>query len=573
MAASLPLSVIDEGLGEPAYTPASTRNIWRKWSGNTVFWPVVALVLLMLLHAHLAVTRSINWDEFHFLGQVHSFTRGELTLPLQSFHVRMFAWLAPLDLAGVDQIRIARGFMFVAEGITCAAIITIARRFTSMPYAILSAAAYLSAAYVMQHGWSFRTDPIATALSMGSLAILARARLNIMAIIGFALLMGTAFMVTMKIVLFAPAFIGIAYLRWAENHHSIKSALTIIAAPFAAVFVAGLLFAWHSLNLAPIDEAGALVSHSGDSMFTFGGSPNNQYFFMVIRNALPLITALFITPLVIWKRRKELSRAQIIALTAMAVMIVTPFYYINTFPYFYAFLLAPIAAAIGVGLQELGERYGLIFLSVLLAGWGIFAWASEGESHLDKQRDIQIAANQMFEEPVQYLDFPGYFPRHRKANPFLTGWGLRNYMSGKGAKFTEILAAKTVPMMATIEPEANPSLLSAMTGIPRYFSFFKEDLSALQETYRPVWGPLYVAGTKLNAGETKTWLVRVPGPYKADAKITVNGTDYAKGDIITLERGAIQLTAPSDIPSGVLWGENTRVPDLPVPERPYWTSF
>jgi len=155
-------------------------------------------------------------------------------LPLQTLHVRAFAWLAAIDIAGVDQIRIARLFMLLAQIVTCGAIIMIARRFVTLPFALLCALAYLSSGYVFQHGWSFRTDPLATALSMSALAILTQSRLDWKALLAFALLMGTAFMVTIKIVLFAPAFAGIAWLRWSEAKFSVKRAAQICAGPIGA---------------------------------------------------------------------------------------------------------------------------------------------------------------------------------------------------------------------------------------------------------------------------------------------------------------------------------------------------
>ena len=535
-------------------------------------WPALALGFVLILHLNLVLTRSINWDEFHFLGQVHTFVRGELTLPLQSLHVRMFAWLVPLDMAGVDQIRIARMFMLAAEAMTCAAIVTIARRFVSLPYALTCALAYVTAAYVMQHGWSFRTDPIATAFSMSALAILARSRLSITAIVAFALLMGTAFMVTMKIVLFAPAFAGIAWLRWSEGEFHIKRAVQIAAGPLLAIGVAGLVFLLHGLSLAPADEAAKLVGHSGESMFVLGETANLRYMVHGALFALPFVLALIITPFALWQH-SDIPKQQKIAIAGLVVMVLTPFYYLNTFPYFYAFMLAPVAAGLGFGIKTLSDRYGRNLVLAVFTGWGLMVWLAEGESHLDKQRTIQIAASQMFDEPVNYLDFPTFLPRHRKANYFLTGWGLRNYMAGKRPKFTEILSQTPVPLLAAVEPEPNPSLLSAMTDVPRYFSFFEEDLAALKTTYRPFWGPLYVAGTTLKAGETRAWQVWVPGPYKADAAITVNGAQYAAGEIVTLERGSAQIAASANTATGLLWGENTRKPTLPVPERPYWTDF
>ena len=536
------------------------------------FWPALAIGFVFLLQFHLALTRSINRDEFHFLGQVHAFTRGELTLPMQTLHVRLFGWLPALGVEGVDQVRVARLFMLAAEAVTCAAIVTIARRFTALPYALMCALAYLSAGYVMQHGWSFRTDPIATALSLSALAIMARSRLNPTALAAFALLMGAAFMVTIKIILFAPAFAGIAWMRWCDTEKSMRRALHIAAAPIGAIIVAGALFAWHSLAIAPASDAAALVDRSGNSMFIAGGSPNLRYFLRAFVTAIPLFVALAALPSAMGKS-ETLSPPEKIALIGLAAMIATPLYYLNTFPYFYAFMLAPIAAALGAVLHALGKRYGVNLLLAVFAGWALMIWAIDKPSRLNEQRSIQIAASELFTEPVNYFDFPGFLPQHRKANHFLTGYGLENYKAGKKPKFTAIIAERTVPLLAAVDPEFNPSLLSTMEGLPNGFEFFPEDQKALQSTYRHVWGPLYVAGLELNAGETRQWHVWVPGTYTADAAITVGDNDFAKGDYVTLERGMIAVAAPDDSASGLIWGKDTKPPALPEPQRPLWTDF
>ena len=72
---------------------------------RAAIWPVAAgIAILLALQFQLVLTRSINWDEFHFLKLVFDFDRGELSLALQTLHVRMFAWIPALDLPGVDQI-------------------------------------------------------------------------------------------------------------------------------------------------------------------------------------------------------------------------------------------------------------------------------------------------------------------------------------------------------------------------------------------------------------------------------------------------------------------------------------
>ena len=538
----------------------------------SLIWPLLAIALVLALQCHLVLTRSINWDEFHFLKQVHSFARGELTSPLQTFHVRLFAWLPALDMAGVDQIRMARIFMLGCEIVTCAAIVAIARRFVSLPNAALAALAFLSVSYVFQHGWSFRTDPMATALSMSALAVLARSRLSFPSIIAIALMLGTAFMITIKIVLYAPAFAGFAWLRWTEAGRTFKSLFAIAAGPALAIGVAALLYLWHSSGLAPSEATAGVVERSGSTVFVAGNSPYLRFYAIAAMQSVPFVLALLLLPFAM-SRDPALTSTQKLAIVGLVAMVLTPFYYLNAFPYFYAFMLAPVAAAMAVPLAAIAQRYSAALVAAVLAGWAVMLWMNEEPSELDKQRTIQIAANQMFDAPVNYFDFPGFLPEHRKANHFMTAWGIKDYIEGRESSFTQILSEETVPLLAAVDPEKNPSLLSVMTGIERQYPFFEEDQITLLETYRQVWGPLYVAGVELAGGETREWRVHVPGTYRVEAPISVDGQGYVGGETVNLKRGTITLEAEGDVPTGLLWSEMKRVPDLSVPERPYWTDF
>lgn len=534
--------------------------------------PAIGLLLALGLQLHLALTRSINWDEFHFLSQVHEFTRGELARPIQTFHVRIFAWLPSLGVPGVDQVVTARLVMFGAELVTCTSIILIARRFVELPLALTCALAYLSVGYVFQHGFSFRTDPLAISLCMSSLAILARSRLKLISIFSFAVLMGVAFVVTIKIVLLAPAFAGIAWLRWSEQNFSLRRGAEILAAPILAIGFAALLFAWHSSNIAPPAIAADQVSHAGGRMFFLGVGVNWSYAIFALLKGIPFAIALCFL-IASLRDKLRFTSAQKIALLGLALPLSSLLYYNNTYPYFYAFMLAPVAASLAGAMPALEERYGLNKIVLLMALNASLIWFVDGESRLNKQRQIQIAANEMFAKPVNYFDFPGFLPEHRKSNFFITVWGMKNYQEGLVPTFLEIMMEKPVPLVAAIDPAHNASLLGAMEKTERQHLFAPQDRIALQSTYRHVWGPLYVAGKTVSAGQSLSWNVLVPGTYTVEGKLIIDGKAYQDGDLVALDRGQIYLTAPKSTRGGLLWGDHIKVPDTPAPERPYWTGF
>lgn len=548
-----------------------TRIQAEKTSADILI-PAAALLLVLALQLHLVFTRSINWDEFYFLSQVHSFARGELTIPLQTFHVRLFAWLPELGTTGVDQILVGRAFMFLAELATCGSIIIVARRFATLPVSLICALAYLSVGYVFQHGWAFRTDPLAIALSMAALAIMARGKFGWLATLVFALLVGTAIMVTIKVVLLAPAFAGIAWLRWSEDGFSARRAAKILALPFAAAAMAGALFAWHSAGIAQPSAAAKIIGHSGDAMFFIGIPVNWPFIFFAVLKGLPFFIALAFL-LRKLTRKDGSSIDERVALGGLALTFACVLFYNNTYPYFFAFVLAPVAAALACAIPMVVERYGLGKTVLLFTVNAMLVWAVDGESRLLEQRQIQAAASEMFPEPVNYFDFPGFLPEHRKANFFMTVWGFRKYHAQGTPSFAEIMDRETVPLLLAVEPGGNATLLSAMEGGPREKIFSSEDIQALRSSYRQVWGPIYVAGTTLEPGEERSWNVMVPGTYTVEGSLMVNGRTYQSGSLIELQRGKFALRASQEANAGLLWGEHLPIPAAPVPDRPYWTGF
>jgi hypothetical protein len=103
--------------------------------------------------------------------------------------------------------------------------------------------------------------------------------------------------------------------------------------------------------------------------------------------------------------------------------------------------------------------------------------------------------------------------------------------------------------------------------------FHPQDIAALRESYRPVWGPVYLAGTRLGRGEVRDWNVRVPGRYRVEGRIDVNGRTFAEGARVTLQRGPVTLAAQGDGPAGLIWADIVIMPAGPPPAEPFWTDF
>ena len=236
----------------------------------------LALAFVISAQLFLVFFQPINWDEFYHISKVHEAHNGTLVQSLQLLHVRIFAWLPLLPLDTIDQLRIARLFMLACELFTAWAIAGIARKFVSPHAAALAALAWISGGYVFRHGFSFRADPMAAALLMGALWLLLAARFRPLIIVGIAALLSLAALTTIKIILYAPAFAGIAWLRWreAEDRTAVFRAFALIA--LLTAIGAAILLALTIASIPPeANNSGQrTLRNSADFMFSRDFSPN-----------------------------------------------------------------------------------------------------------------------------------------------------------------------------------------------------------------------------------------------------------------------------------------------------------
>lgn len=553
---------------ETIEVPAPTQDLARDHS----WLALIALAVIAVVQVQFALTRTINWDEFFFYGQIVDFTQGEALRPLQTLHVQLFQWIPGIATTGVDGIVIGRLFMLACALVTAASIALIAGKFARREYALAAALIWLTAGFTMQHGWSFRTDPLATAPLAAALAVLARSRLSLGWIALGGLLVGFAGMVTVKTILFLPAFAGLAWLRWSEAKFAPAFAMRIAAIPVTAAIAFAALYLWHGSVLGDADaQTGASYASGVSQSMLFAGMP--IYLHFAVKAAIISVAAVAAIGFA-FAKLKSRPRDEMIALAGLLAPLAALLIYRNTLPYFYPMMLAPVIAASVIGIAAIAERYSLKLLIAYAAISGIVVWAVDGPGFKDQQREIQIAADAIFDEPVGYIDFPDMLPAHRKENGFLTAWGIESLHARDEGYFRNLLEGTSVPLLLTAEPEKNPTLLAVMQGLPQQARFREDDRAVLRATYRPFWGPFWLAGKVVPAGQSATYEVLVPGPYTVTGgSISIDGTLHDAGSIIALDRGMVTLENRGDGEAGIIWGNALRTPDAPPPERPYWRGF
>lgn len=524
-------------------------------------WLIAVFALAILLQLELVFNRPVNWDEFFHLSEAHAFHQGRLTEALQVFYARAFFWLPMLPLDAVDQIRVARLFMLGFELFTLYAIYAMAKRFAGRLPAALSALAYVTGGYVFQHGFSYRADPMAAAFLMGTLWILLASRLEAKTILGAALLTGLAALTTIKIILYAPAFAGIAWLRWREAEQPRDVALKLVAFGTSAALFALLFVGATMLSLPDVGHhsAAKTVATSGSMMFDEGLFPQWGYGLGAVLAAPLLAVLLFATPFAL--AGAPLSRPQRIALIGLMLPLASLLFYRNAFPYFYAYILPPVMVAAALTIRAVVARVSAKMLATALLANAVIMSIATPREILPKQKAVLAAVHEIFPEPVAYFDFPGMVVDFPKANFFMTTWGVRKYRAGIEESFVDAMARETVPLLVVNQDEIARNQLNAEP----WWAFLPGDAKALREGFIPHWGPIWVAGHRFSKdGAKRSFVTYTPGIYTVEGTAArIDGRRYAAGETLKLARG-VHSFEPGGMGDTVLrWGDHLHRPAKP----------
>ncbi|MBT2134253.1 hypothetical protein KK137_07915 [Croceibacterium sp. LX-88] len=516
----------------------------------------------------IALTRALNWDEFWHFSQVHSLLDGTLSTPLQTLYTRAFTWVVALPGSSIDHVLIIRMFMFACLITTTFCIVGMAAKFFSKAEALLAGLLYLSAGFVLQHGSSFRFDPMAAMLLSSSLLILLRSNLDATRLIVAAALIALSSLLTIKSGLYLSAFFGVAWLRWAEGSFCRSVFLRLCAVAGLAFGFFGLLYWLHSAGLAGSTTASAefVVSNAAQRMFSGDGPSTHGVALKAAMLAPVFALCIAMTPFALL--RSPVDRDRKILFAGLWLPILIPAFYQNSYPYFYVFILPPVAVACSVALHAIAQRHGVMMIALALTLCGLLAGLMEQRGILERQRSLVAAGEAIFPRPVAYFDFPGMLGNYPKANAFMTNWGSRNYLEGLSPSFRSIMGQKPVPLLI----ENREMFTNVLSGRPDVH-VLPDDAIALRENYIRFWGPFWVAGRELGGGESRTTQIGVPGPYTVvGGPIEIDGRLHPAGAVVELSRDVYRLNS-TGIPVQLVWGDHLKRPSTPPPPSPYWTGF
>lgn len=539
-----------------------------RWSMRAI---AVAGCGILLVHLWFALTRSINWDEFHHFDHVRQYAAGTLTAPLQTFYVHLFGWTLWVPGDATVQIRAARLAMLACTSGAALALFGVAQRFASKQAAALAALAWLTGGYVLGHATAFRADPIAALLLMSALWLLACKPLNPRSALVAGLVAGLSAAVTIKSAIYAPAFLAIFLLRWREAGP--LSALRHFAlAGTAALGTFALLYLWHRSHLpySPYTAGGEIASSAQDRVLSEGWLPRWHFIKHQMLLGPHIVALVAAAPLAWWLARFDWVRwcSLVLLLSPLLTLLV----YRNAFPYYFVFLLPPVLVATAPVFERLLGRLHPAIPALAMVIWAIKAVQPPAAPTLEGQRQTIAAVNRMFPQPVAYIDFAASLGDHRRAVPFmLSGWGLADYRKLGEPQLRQRMEREPVPLLLV-----NHQVLdAAMTAEALPERLLEADAAALRANYIAHWGRVHVAGKAIAPGSDPIDAeFLVPGTYTLEqAPLTIDGVARRPGDFVTLQRGVHRIGGERSDAAILRWGRNLPVPSAPPPSAPPFDEF
>jgi len=521
----------------------------------------------------LATWLNVNWDEFRFLDLVHAHARNSLDQPLQTFHVHLFAWLTVVPGGEMGQITAGRMVMLACQGATLALIWATGRRLAGAAGATLAALAYLASEHTLVHGASFRADPLAAALLMLALHVVTVRRLGPASIAVAAAAGALAGLITIKAVLYAPAFAGAALLRLQPPDDRAGTAVRLAATAALAAGLAAALLLWHVAPLAP--EARSAPTDAGSALRTTllaGAVPRAaELAHWASRSLVPL--ALVAVGLAAAARQ---GRTRATALGLFAAPLLSVLLYRNAYPYFFPFILAPAMMVASFGGSALTRRSPAVMALLAAAAASLFAQTLAALPQDQRvQRAVIAAVHTAFPEPVPYIDRAGMIASSPREGLFMSSWGLSKYRRADEPVFAEIIDRAAPPLVIANVDTLDAALRGRRVRADR--ALLAADAAILRETYVPHWGPIWVAGKRLRlgAGERRPVEIRIPGPYtvESDAPVLVDGRRLPPGAVLDLDRGThlLEATRPGDLV--LRYGRSLPRPEAPPPPGPVFWGF
>lgn len=551
------------------------------------------IVLLFGLSLHRAFIANVNWDEFYYLSQVHQYKSGLLSIQLQTLHVHPFGWLALVSDNEMHQIFAARVVLWLLSIASGGLLYRLARMFCSRQAALLSVLFYFGFSHVVDHGLSFRYDPICAFLFLASLNLLLAADKSRYHMPLSAALMAVAMMVSIKSALYL-ATIGTIFLArflFEANRGAVAKAALGYALVFSGSFL--VLYQIHSAALASesLNDPGAYIRGAGDKLvFSQSLLPRiNTFINALSQNGPVWVFALLGLLKVGHDLFKGTDRKNALVLASFAAPLLSLLFYRNAFSYFYVFLM-PAAVVLGGVFADVligrVRRSGSKVLSLVLGGTVLMISGSVLGDYIRKLPDQTVAqaetvalVHRLFPEPVPYIDRNAMIASYPAAGFFMTTWGMENYWARRRPVMEDRIRSKQPKFLIANSCALEISRQGTEGAEPCLYRLLAEDLETLRANFVHHWGAVYLAGKlfeRLAPSEPQSFEILISGPYtlEAESAVLIDGVAYQPGDQVHLDQAAHTIAATDTTTRAVLrLGTNQYKPDHEPSTQPIYQGL
>jgi hypothetical protein len=237
-----------------------------------------------------------------------------------------------------------------------------------------------------------------------------------------------------------------------------------------------------------------------------------------------------------------------LALFSLALPLLSLAVYRDVYPYYFPFLLPPIAVLAGYGFARLaGERnrlYAHILLAAMTASAAI-CYAQSLQQTLDGQRRVLAVVHRLFPSPVPYIDHTSMVSAFPKQGFFMSHWGMTDYRSAGRPVMASIVRSQQPRFLLVTRALLDVEGMNPARSQQNPMGLLAEDVRVLQRSYLRYWGPIYLPGFRLPASGTQ--YIAIAGRYRlrAPSAATIDGRAVSPGETIDLAAGTHGVAAPA----------------------------
>jgi hypothetical protein len=547
---------------------------------------IFLIVVAFALKLHAALVFEINWDEFLNLSWIYDYRRGELSAVLHTVYVHWFGWLASVSANEVDQIVAARLVMFALNLATAWLIYRISHEFFSRTASLLAVLAYLSFSFVFRHETAFRTDAMSTFLLMLALWLMISSRLDVWRALFAGALIGLAGLVTVKSIFYAPIFAVVlsGRLLLAEDRRAalVRAALVVLS----AIVGFGAFYGLHALSLAGVDDFAPFVTRAYSKTIAEQSLIPQAYWLRtsMIENFVFWMFLLAGIVIALFKavQTRGAERVRWFMVLSFASILSTLLFYLNAYPYYYVFMLAPavvLCAATADQVPPSRRTVALTVVTVIFAGSVVANYARVLTQDNSDQRATLAAIHEMFPEPVAYIDRTSMISRYSKVGFFMASWQMAEYWdAGEPVMRKAILEGQPRFLLVNSQyldlwDPASPQRYQIVPGL------LAEDRQVLRDNFIHHWGRLYVAGKEIDLtplAPRSEFEILISGTYTLEGTgaVSIDGEPVEPGSAIDFEPGMhsiAMIQTPGQFALRI--GRNLRRPATPASSQLLFRGF